>query len=166
MHAIVHAADLQDRDGGALVMATLFGLYPFLLTTHRAVGTRLSEPRKGPSPRYRHHGCEGKSSILPCDGGAILRAIHLTTLVWDLDAKLEKLSIDSRRSPQRVGEAHLADQPAIFQRHRWSAAAAARFPAPIRSEARAVPSYNSVRLNDRKHTTSLSIYPETLCGIA
>ena len=31
MHAIVHAADLQDRDGGALVMATLFGLHPFLL---------------------------------------------------------------------------------------------------------------------------------------
>jgi Transposase DDE domain len=31
MHAIVHAADIQDRDGGVLVMATLFGLYPFLL---------------------------------------------------------------------------------------------------------------------------------------
>jgi len=31
MHAIVHRADIQDRDGGALVMATLFGLYPFLL---------------------------------------------------------------------------------------------------------------------------------------
>jgi transposase len=31
MHAIVHAADIQDRDGGALVMATMFGLYPFLL---------------------------------------------------------------------------------------------------------------------------------------
>jgi transposase len=31
MHAIVHPADIQDRDGGALVMATLFGLYPFLL---------------------------------------------------------------------------------------------------------------------------------------
>ena len=31
MHAIVHAADIQDRDGGALVMSTLFGLYPFLL---------------------------------------------------------------------------------------------------------------------------------------
>jgi transposase len=27
----VHAADIQDRDGGALVMATLFGMYPFLL---------------------------------------------------------------------------------------------------------------------------------------
>ena len=31
MHAIVHGADVQDRDGGVLVMATLFGLYPFLL---------------------------------------------------------------------------------------------------------------------------------------
>ena len=31
LHAIVHGADIQDRDGGVLVMATLFGLYPFLL---------------------------------------------------------------------------------------------------------------------------------------
>ncbi len=30
MHAIVHAADVQDRDGGALLMATLFGAFPFL----------------------------------------------------------------------------------------------------------------------------------------
>jgi transposase len=31
MHALVHPADIQDRDGGALLMATLFGLHPFLL---------------------------------------------------------------------------------------------------------------------------------------
>jgi transposase len=31
MHALVHPADVQDRDGGVWVMATLFGLYPFLL---------------------------------------------------------------------------------------------------------------------------------------
>ena len=31
MHAIVHGADVQDRDGGVLLMATVFGLYPFLL---------------------------------------------------------------------------------------------------------------------------------------
>jgi transposase len=30
MRAIVHAADVQDRDGGALLMATLFGAFPFL----------------------------------------------------------------------------------------------------------------------------------------
>ena len=27
----MHAADIQDRDGGALVIATMFGMYPFLL---------------------------------------------------------------------------------------------------------------------------------------
>ncbi len=27
----VHAADIQDRDGGVLLMGSLFGLYPFLL---------------------------------------------------------------------------------------------------------------------------------------
>src|ERR1700693_4305656 len=31
IHAIVHAADIQDRDGGSFVMATMFGLYPFLM---------------------------------------------------------------------------------------------------------------------------------------
>ena len=31
IHAIVHAADIRDRDGGAFVMATMFGLYPFLM---------------------------------------------------------------------------------------------------------------------------------------
>ena len=30
MCAIVHAADFQDRDAGALLMATLFGAFPFL----------------------------------------------------------------------------------------------------------------------------------------
>ena len=27
----MHAADIQDRDGGELVMATMFGMFPFLL---------------------------------------------------------------------------------------------------------------------------------------
>ena len=31
MHAIVHAADVQDRDGGVLLMASLFGCFPFLI---------------------------------------------------------------------------------------------------------------------------------------
>ena len=30
LHAIVHPADIQDRDGGALLLSTLFGMYPFL----------------------------------------------------------------------------------------------------------------------------------------
>ena len=31
MHAIVHSADIQDHDGGALLMASLFGAFPFLV---------------------------------------------------------------------------------------------------------------------------------------
>ena len=31
LHAVVHPANVQDRDGGAMVMTTLFGLHPFLL---------------------------------------------------------------------------------------------------------------------------------------
>ena len=30
LHTIVHPADIQDRDGGILLLATLFGMYPFL----------------------------------------------------------------------------------------------------------------------------------------
>jgi transposase len=30
LHAIVHSADVQDRDGGILLLATLFGMHPFL----------------------------------------------------------------------------------------------------------------------------------------
>ena len=30
LHAVVHPADIQDRDGGILVLETLFGLFPFL----------------------------------------------------------------------------------------------------------------------------------------
>ena len=30
LHAVVHPADIQDRDGGGLVLNTLFGRFPFL----------------------------------------------------------------------------------------------------------------------------------------
>jgi len=30
LHALVHPADIQDRDGGIVVLKTLFGRYPFL----------------------------------------------------------------------------------------------------------------------------------------
>ena len=30
LHAIVHPANIQDRDGGGLVLKTLFGRFPFL----------------------------------------------------------------------------------------------------------------------------------------
>ena len=38
LHAIVHAANLQDRDGGALLVRTLFGLFPFLRKLYADAG--------------------------------------------------------------------------------------------------------------------------------
>jgi transposase len=36
--AIVHGADVQDRDGGILLMSELFGLFPFLLKLYADSG--------------------------------------------------------------------------------------------------------------------------------
>ena len=45
LHAIVHAADIQDRDGGAMLLATLFGLYPLLLKLYADGGYQGPEFR-------------------------------------------------------------------------------------------------------------------------
>ncbi len=42
---MVHADDVQDRDGGALVMATLFGSFPFLLKLYADGGYQGPEFR-------------------------------------------------------------------------------------------------------------------------
>ena len=47
MHAIVHAADMQDRDGGVLLMGSLFGLYPFLLKLYADSGYQGPKFRNG-----------------------------------------------------------------------------------------------------------------------
>src|SRR5215212_9626609 len=38
MQAVIHAADVQDRDGGVLLMGALFGLYPFPLKLYADSG--------------------------------------------------------------------------------------------------------------------------------
>jgi transposase len=38
LQAIVHAADIQDRDGGVMLLAVLFGLFPFLLKLYADAG--------------------------------------------------------------------------------------------------------------------------------
>ena len=45
LQAIVQAADIQDRDGGAMLLATLFGLYPFLLRLYADGGYQGPEFR-------------------------------------------------------------------------------------------------------------------------
>jgi transposase len=40
LHAIVHPADIQDRDGGILLLASLFGMHPFLQKLFADAGYR------------------------------------------------------------------------------------------------------------------------------
>ncbi len=47
MDGIVHAPDIQDRDGGVLLMARLFGLYPFLLRLYADAGCQGPKVQRG-----------------------------------------------------------------------------------------------------------------------
>src|SRR6266849_10432997 len=68
----------------------------------------------------------------------------------DINAELEEFSMDPRRSPQRIGNAHLADKRAYLRRYSWSASTAPRLPPPVRSEPGAVPFNHGLRLHDRQ----------------
>src|ERR1700738_5512953 len=89
---------------------------------------------------------------LPALGRRVASPDHILgcARLTDIDTELEELSMDPRRSPQWVYDAHLSDQPAYFQRHRWSTATRSRLPAPVRSESGAVPADNGVRLHNRQ----------------
>jgi transposase len=50
----VHAADIQDRDGGAMLLATMFGLHPFLM--------KLFADAAYQGPEFRNR----LASVLPC----------------------------------------------------------------------------------------------------
>ena len=56
MQAIVHAADIQDRDGGVLLMSSLFGLFPFLLKLYADSGYQ------GPKFQQGLSGSAGRST--------------------------------------------------------------------------------------------------------
>ena len=54
LHAVVHPANIQDRDGGILVLETLFGGFPFLKKLFADGGYQ--------GPVFE----QGRKKILPC----------------------------------------------------------------------------------------------------
>jgi hypothetical protein len=67
----------------------------------------------------------------------------------DIDPEFEQLTMNARRSPQRIGAADLADQVLHVFGYAKSAHTASGLPAPYSSEATSVPTHDSIRLNDR-----------------
>ena len=53
MHSIVHSAGVQDRDGGVLLMASLFGMFPFLLKLYADSGYTGAKFKTGLSKACR-----------------------------------------------------------------------------------------------------------------
>jgi len=70
------------------------------------------------------------------------------TRLADIDSELEKLAMDSRCAPQRVGNAHLTNELADL---RWCPRAAttrSRFPTPEAAKSRSMPPNHRFRPND------------------
>ena len=66
------------------------------------------------------------------------------------DSKFEKLAMDSGRAPEAIGQAHVADQLAYFERDLWPAAARSRFPSPEQTKTSTMPPNDGRRLHDRQ----------------
>jgi transposase len=83
MQAVVHAADVQDRDGGVLLMGTLFGLYPFLLKLYADSGYQGPQFQDGLRRVCREVNVE---IVKRCDAGRFVvlpkRWIVERTIAW------------------------------------------------------------------------------------
>jgi hypothetical protein len=87
---MVHAADVQDRDGGVLLMATMFGLFPFLLKLYADSGYQGPKFRQSLRGVCRQINVEivkrsdaGKFVVLPNVGSSSGR-LHGSTVVAGL----------------------------------------------------------------------------------
>ena len=83
MAALVHTADIQDRDGSVMLMASLFGLYPFLLRLYADGGYQGPKFQQGLVPVCRGVNIE---IVRRCDTGTFVvlpkRWIVERTMAW------------------------------------------------------------------------------------
>src|SRR6202034_3056331 len=77
MRAIVHGADIQDRDGGALLMATLFGAFPFLLKLYADGGYQGRSFRRRRSAQWRRSTLKSSSGPTASEGSSFYQSAGL-----------------------------------------------------------------------------------------
>src|SRR5262245_55553824 len=77
----------------------------------------------------------------------------------DIDAQFEQLAVDPGSAPQRVGEAHVADQLVDFEWHFRSAYSRARLPSPEQAKPGPVPADNRLRLDDHQGVQNVGCNP-------
>ena len=83
MQAIILAADIQDRDGGVLLMSSLFGLFPFLLKLYADSGYQGPKFKDGLKAACHEINVE---IVKRCDAGKFVvlpkRWIVERTIAW------------------------------------------------------------------------------------
>jgi transposase len=84
LHAVVHPADIQDRDGGLLVLASLFGMFPFLLKVFADGGYQGPRFRTGAAKALPHAKIEIVKRSDKAKGFEVLpkRWVVERTLAW------------------------------------------------------------------------------------
>src|SRR6476660_229998 len=110
---------------------------------------RWLEPRTGRLRRPHQDGCGGTFSSL-ATGSPSPRHILRNGGLADVDTELEEFSMNAGSAPERIGEAHLPDQPPDFRRHARPTGTPTRFPAPEGAKACPMPPDNGFRLYDRE----------------
>src|SRR3954453_16272283 len=75
--------------------------------------------------------------------------MYFATEVWPTSMPSLSSSPWMRGAPERVGQAHLADQPPDLGRHARSTETCPRLPAPEGAKASAMPAQNRLRPNNR-----------------
>ena len=83
MHSIIHGADIQDRDGGVVLMALIFGLFPFVMKLYADSGYTGPKFQQG---MREVSGQIGVEIVKPSDAGKFVvlpkRWIVERTLAW------------------------------------------------------------------------------------
>ncbi len=72
----------------------------------------------------------------------------------DLKPELEQFAVDTRRSPERVLDAHLPDQRAEVRFDLRPPSPRARLPTPVAAKAGTMPPHERLRLDDREDLQS------------
>jgi hypothetical protein len=81
MHAMIRSTDIKDRDGGVLVVASLFGMFPFLLTLSAESGYQDPKSRDGLKAPCRQvdveivDGCDAGKFVMPPERWIVGRMI-------------------------------------------------------------------------------------------
>src|SRR6478752_9348607 len=86
-----------------------------------------------------------RRSAVPSDD--ILRHSGLS----DLEAELQKLAVDARRTPERVLNAHLLDQRTQMPVNLRAPAPIPRFPSPVTAKTSPMPAHQRLRPDDLKN---------------